>query len=83
VIGYTIPKAITQKAKIERLRVYFSGNDLYEFTKIKDGWDPEAPRTVSNAGDSNNLNVSTTSQRFPFYRYFTFGVKLNFSSKRI
>jgi TonB-linked SusC/RagA family outer membrane protein len=78
VVGYTIPKAITQKAKIERLRVYFSGNDLYEFSKIKDGWDPEAPRTVSNAGDSNNLNVSTTSQRFPFYRYFTFGVNLTF-----
>ncbi|MDI9863395.1 TonB-dependent receptor [Flectobacillus sp. DC10W] len=78
VIGYTIPKAITQRAKIERLRVYFSGNDLFEFTKINDGWDPEAPRTVSNAGDSNNLNVSTTSQRFPFYRYFTFGVNLTF-----
>ncbi|MDR6562453.1 MULTISPECIES: TonB-dependent receptor [unclassified Arcicella] len=78
VIGYTIPKSITQKAKIERLRVYFSGNDLFEFSKIKDGWDPEAPRTVSNAGDSDNLNVSTTSQRYPFYRYFTFGVNLTF-----
>lgn len=78
VVGYTIPSKITQKAKIDRLRVYFSGNDLWEVSRINDGWDPEAPRTVSNAGDSDNLDVSTTSQRFPFYRYFTFGVNVTF-----
>lgn len=78
VVGYTIPSVITKRAKIERLRVYFSGNDLFEISKIRDGWDPEAPRTVSNAGDSDNLGVSTTSQRFPFYRYYTVGVNLTF-----
>jgi TonB-linked SusC/RagA family outer membrane protein len=78
VLGYTVPKKITQKAKIERLRFYFSGNDLWETSKIKDGWDPEASRTVSNNGDPENNNVSTYSQRYPFYRYLTFGLNLTF-----
>lgn len=78
VIGYTLPKKITQQAKIEKLRFYFSGNDLWETSKIKDGWDPEATRNVANNGDGNNNNQSTFSQRFPFYRYMTFGVNLTF-----
>jgi TonB-linked SusC/RagA family outer membrane protein len=78
VVGYTVPQNITQRAKIQRLRVYFSGNDLWEHSNIRDGWDPEAPRTVENTGDANNNNVSTFSQRFPFYRNVTFGLNLTF-----
>ncbi len=32
--GYTLPKALTSKAKIERLRFYFSGDNLLTFTKF-------------------------------------------------
>lgn len=38
--GYTIPRQITQKAYISRLRVYFSGDNLFTITKFK-GIDPE------------------------------------------
>lgn len=78
VVGYTLPKVLTQKARLEKVRVYFSGNDLWETSKIKDGWDPEATRAVANAGDSENGGVSTFSQRFPFYRYLTFGLNVTF-----
>ena len=78
VVGYTIPQIITKKAHIQKLRIYFSGNDLWETSKIRDGWDPEATRTIANTGDSNNNNVSTYSQRFPFYRYYTAGINLTF-----
>lgn len=78
VIGYTLPASITQKARIQRLRVYFSGNDLWEHSKIRDGWDPEATRNVANTGDGNNNNVSTNSTRYPFYRYLTAGVNVTF-----
>ncbi|WP_442587501.1 SusC/RagA family TonB-linked outer membrane protein [Pedobacter sp. AW31-3R] len=78
VVGYTLPQAMSQKIKIDRIRVYFSGNDLWESTKIRDGWDPEAPRTVNNTGDTANNNVSTFSQRYPFYRFYTFGLNLTF-----
>lgn len=78
VVGYTLPHSISDKAKIQRLRLYFSGNDLWEISNIRDGWDPEAPRTVNNSGDSNNGGVSTFSQRFPFYRYYTVGLNVTF-----
>jgi TonB-linked SusC/RagA family outer membrane protein len=78
VIGYTLPASITQKARIQKLRVFFSGNDLWEKTKIRDGWDPEATRNVANGGDNQNNNVSTYSARYPFYRYLTAGVNVTF-----
>ncbi|MBD2752486.1 TonB-dependent receptor [Spirosoma validum] len=78
VFGYTLPQKLTQKARIQRLRLYYSGNDLWEISKITDGWDPEASRTVSNTGDTNNNNQSTFSQRFPFYRFHTVGINLTF-----
>jgi hypothetical protein len=78
VIGYTLPAAITNRAHIQRLRFYVSGNDLWETSKIRDGWDPEASRTVANSGDSQNGNQSTFSGRYPFYRYLTFGANLTF-----
>jgi TonB-linked SusC/RagA family outer membrane protein len=78
VVGYILPAGLTQKARIQRLRVYFSGNDLWEHTKIRDGWDPEATRNVNNSGDANNNNVSTNSGRYPFYRYLTAGVNVTF-----
>lgn len=64
VIGYTIPKKWTTKAGISNLRVYFSGDDLWEWTKVKDGYDPEYGE------NSNNT--------FPFSRLLTFGVDVTF-----
>ncbi len=77
VIGYTIPAAITRKVKIEKLRVSVSGNDLWEISKIKDGWDPETTRTVANTNDSDT-GIATYSQRFPFYRNIAFGLNITF-----
>ncbi|MEI6946815.1 TonB-dependent receptor [Paraflavisolibacter sp. H34] len=78
VLGYTLPKTLAQRAKLQKVRVYFSGNDLWEASNIRDGWDPESPRGVSNSGDNNNNGVATFSQRFPFYRNMTFGVNVTF-----
>lgn len=40
-VGYTIPKAITRKFFANKLRVYFSANDLPAFSHYPDGYDPE------------------------------------------
>lgn len=43
-LGYTLPKALTQKAGINTVRVYFNGENLLTFSSIyKKGIDPEAP----------------------------------------
>ncbi|QDA61644.1 SusC/RagA family TonB-linked outer membrane protein [Hymenobacter jejuensis] len=73
VLGYTIPQTISKRFGLERVRVYYSGSDLWEVTHIKDGWDPEASRLI---GRDNNL--STPFERYPFFRLNTLGVNLTF-----
>ncbi|MDP4208681.1 MAG: TonB-dependent receptor [Bacteroidota bacterium] len=64
ILGYSLPKSIISKAKIDKLRVYFSGGDLFEFTTIKDGYDPE----FQESSDSN----------YPFLRTYSFGLDITF-----
>jgi TonB-linked SusC/RagA family outer membrane protein len=66
-IGYTLPAAIVRNLKIQGLRVYVSGNDLWELTKVQDKWDPE-----------QTSNIAGGSQRYPFYRLLTFGANVTF-----
>ena len=39
-LGYTLPKALTMKLNIERVRIYSSLENFFTFTKYK-GFDPE------------------------------------------
>lgn len=71
-IGYTLPQSVIKKLKpLSRLRVYFTGNDLWETSKIRDGWDPEQ----SNSAYDDHANPLA---RYPFCRTFTFGVDATF-----
>lgn len=63
IIGYTLPQVWTRKVKLEKVRFYFSGNDLWEATSIKDGFDPEM-------GDVSNNNG------YPFARTWSFGLNV-------
>ena len=68
VVGYTIPEKITKMLKLDKVRLYFSGNDLWEASTIKDGFDPEAQQ---NATDGDNAG-------YPFGRTWSFGVNIGF-----
>jgi TonB-linked SusC/RagA family outer membrane protein len=46
-LGYTLPKEVTSKLRIQKFRLYFTGSNLLLFTKYK-GSDPE-----SNLGTGN------------------------------
>lgn len=65
VVGYTLPQMWTRKAKLEKVRFYFSGNDLWEATSIKDGFDPEMGEMSQNSG-------------YPFSRTWSFGINVGF-----
>lgn len=66
-LGYTFPTKWLEKTKfLTYARVYVTGADLWETSKIRDGWDPEASRTVTAYG------------RYPFTRSVTFGLNLTF-----
>ena len=49
-LGYSLPKTITQKFSIDKIRVYMTGVNLLTFTNYK-GYDPES--SYDNNGDSN------------------------------
>ncbi|WP_346066729.1 SusC/RagA family TonB-linked outer membrane protein [Sphingobacterium siyangense] len=68
VVGYSLPKSLIERLKLQKVRVYFSGNDLWEKTAIKDGFDPE---TGENATDGDNAG-------YPFARTWSFGINLGF-----
>lgn len=66
-LGYNVPAAFLAKTKaISACRLYVTGTDLWEKSKINDGWDPEASSKVKEAG------------RFPFVRTVTFGLNVTF-----
>lgn len=64
IVGYNFKGLKVGSTDIDNLRIYFSGNDLFEFSNIKDGYDPEA-----GAG-SNNAT-------YPFMRTWALGVKVS------
>jgi TonB-linked SusC/RagA family outer membrane protein len=65
-LGYTIPREWLKKMRVSSLRIYFSGQDLWETTKMKiKYYDPE------QAGGYNG-NV------YPFFRSYTVGLGVSF-----
>jgi len=66
-IGYTLPQNLLAKYGVQRLRVYFSANNLVTFTKYS-GYDPEI------GGSSYSIDRGV----YPQARTFMFGVNLGF-----
>lgn len=69
-IGYTLPKSIMQKMKIDNLRFYISGENLFTITGY-DGIDPEFSK-------NSPLDTGIDTDIYPFTRSFTFGAQLSF-----
>ncbi len=64
VVGYTLDDLKIGNFPLDKFRVYFSGNDLWELSKVKDGYDPEY-------GDSSNTI-------YPFTRTYALGLNVSF-----
>ena len=61
-LGYTLPKSILSKLKLANVHFYVSGENLFEYTKLKVKLDPE--------GLNGNI--------YPFQRTYSFGMNVNF-----
>lgn len=70
--GYTIPSAVTQKLNVDRFRVYFSGENVFEFTGAQVPVDPEVDYTSAGLNDT-----STFGRVYPFRRTFSLGLQLS------
>lgn len=60
-IGYTLP---VNKKFVRSMRLYVSGQDLWEATKVLSVFDPEV---------GNNVSATT----YPFYRTISFGINIS------
>jgi TonB-linked SusC/RagA family outer membrane protein len=72
-IGYTLPRELTQKARINRLRVYASGQNLLTFTK-NSFIDPES----SEFGNSMNAGGANSGRNYPTLVYYGGGIEVEF-----
>ncbi|MBP3849501.1 MAG: TonB-dependent receptor [Prevotella sp.] len=69
-LGYTLPKKLTKKWGIDRLRFYFTGSNLFTITNYS-GYDPEVDI-------QNGLTPSVDYNRYPRSRSYLLGVNLSF-----
>ncbi len=68
-LGYTLPRNISKRIYMDKLRVYVSGENLFTVTSYS-GVDPEFSRNVLNSGVDRLI--------FPFTRSFTVGAQISF-----
>lgn len=71
--GYTLPAAMMDRAKISKLRVFFSGENLLEFDNLDVPIDPEIDYTEQGENDAN-----TFGRTYPYRRTFSLGLQLTF-----
>ena len=75
-LGYTIPKEVTRVLSLEKVRVYFSGENLHYWsplTKVTKYLDPEASfrRNKDNSSARNQMY-------YPWQKTFMFGIDITF-----
>jgi TonB-linked SusC/RagA family outer membrane protein len=64
VLGYTLPKMVSDKIRIRSARIYLSGQNLFTLTNFFKGFDPE--------------QIDTGGRFYPIMRTYTAGINLNF-----
>ncbi|MGQ1785215.1 TonB-dependent receptor [Saccharicrinis sp. GN24d3] len=69
-LGYTLPKTITEKIKLQNVRLYVMGANLFTITGYS-GLDPEV---IPGNGDEINMGVDIGS--WPVSRQFMFGIDI-------
>lgn len=73
-IGYTLPKKILKNIFIERVRVFFSGENLLLITELPEIFDPE----TAIASDPQFGGYLTSGVIYPISRSYSFGINVRF-----
>jgi len=77
-IGYTFPSGVLEKIKVSRLRIYASGENLTELSKVKKYFDPESITDNVDKVDPSKSTSSGWGYAYPFQRKFSFGLEIQF-----
>ena len=71
-VGYTLPRSLTSRFYVDRLRVYVGGTNIWTLTDYP-GWDPEV-----NRDGSGNITQGVTYLSPPQVKTINFGIELDF-----
>jgi TonB-linked SusC/RagA family outer membrane protein len=72
-LGYSLPESLIGKAHLQKARIYISGENLMEFTKLNVPVDPETDYTTPGLNDPN-----TFGRIYPYSRNYSFGIQVTF-----
>ncbi|SDG09595.1 SusC/RagA family TonB-linked outer membrane protein [Epilithonimonas hungarica] len=72
-VGYTIPKDVTEKFGMGKVRLYITGENLFTFTKYT-GYDPE----IAGRNNSDSDSIGIDRAYYPQARTFLFGANIQF-----
>jgi len=70
-VGYTIPANISRKIRLQKARVYFSGENLWTIDKLSVPIDPEVNYTPDGLNDPN-----TFGRVYPYRKTLSFGLQV-------
>ncbi len=74
-LGYTLPNEIIEKLNIDNLRLYFTGNNIFNITKFR-GYNPDGIDTRSNERQSLSRGYIDSSS--PLTRFIAIGMDIKF-----
>lgn len=77
-LGYTLPKHISAKMGMQKLRFYVTAQNVFTITKYS-GYDPELGETYADTPDAYGVTeLAVDRGQFPQTRSFIMGVNINF-----
>lgn len=79
-LGYTLPSEVSKKLGLAALRIYFSGDNLHEWSKIAKFFDPESISDINNRINPaySPGRGETSGYQYPYQRKYSFGINVNF-----
>lgn len=77
-IGYTLPTSWTSRAKIGHIRVYVSGENVMEWSAVKQYFDPETLNQNTYTNPQLSPEREGNGLTYPFQRSFSGGVQVTF-----
>lgn len=76
-VGYTLPQNLTRKFFVEKLRFYFSAQNLFTFDHIDGVMDPECTGGSSKSY-TNGMDMTMAGRAMPFNRQWSCGLQITF-----
>ena len=73
-IGYSLPASVLKKIKIQKARIYFTGQNLFTITPLQ-FIDPEITEFDNNTSFQTGAN---SARAYPLPKFYGVGIDINF-----